>query len=45
MAYYYRGLVQEQTGNIEAAKKDYQQALKLNPEFVRASEALNGLAD
>jgi len=45
MAYYYRGLVQEKTGNVEAAKKDYQQALNLNPEFKRASKALAELAD
>ena len=43
MAYYYRGLVQEQQGNVEAAKKDYQQALNLNPGFDRAKEALAGM--
>ncbi len=45
MAYYYRGLVQEKIGQVEAAKKDYQQALNLNPEFERAREALKGLTD
>ena len=45
LAYYYRGLVQEKVGNVAAAKKDYQQALNLNPEFERASVALAELTD
>ena len=40
IGYYYRGLVEEMMGNIEAAKKDYQHALNFNPNFERAQEAL-----
>ena len=40
LAYYYRALVQEKQGDLEAAKKDYQQALNLSPGFDRAKEAL-----
>ncbi len=43
IAYYYRGLVQEMQGDLEAPKKDYQTALNFNPEFVRAQEALERL--
>lgn len=43
IAYYYRGLIEEMQGNMEAAKKDYQNALNFNPEFVRAQEALERL--
>lgn len=43
IAYYYRGLIEEMQGNTEAAKKDYQNALNFNPEFVRAQEALDRL--
>ena len=43
IAYYYRGLVTEMQGDLEAAKKDYQTALNFNPEFVRAQEALDRL--
>ena len=44
IAYYYRGLIEEMQGNISAAKKDYQNALNFNPEFVRAQEALDRLS-
>ena len=44
IAYYYRGLIEEMQGNIAAAKKDYQNALNFNPEFVRAQEALDRLS-
>ena len=43
IAYYYRGLIAEMEGNIEAAKKDYQTALNFNPEFIRAQEAMERL--
>jgi tetratricopeptide (TPR) repeat protein len=43
IAYYYRGLVQEKMGNIEAAKEDYQNALNFNPNFDRAKVALTRL--
>ena len=43
IAYYYRGLVAEMQGDVDAAKKDYQTALNFNPEFVRAKEALERL--
>ena len=43
LAYYYRGLVQEQEGKIMEAKRDYQQVLSLDPSFERATEALRNL--
>ena len=43
IAYYYRGLTSELMGNKAAAKSDYQNALNLNPNFVRAKEALEKL--
>ena len=43
IAYYYRGLIEEKMGNVEAAKKDYQQAVNLNPIFERAKDALDRL--
>ena len=43
LAYYYRGLVQEQEGKIVEAKKDYKQTLSLDPSFERAVEALKNL--
>lgn len=39
-AYYYRGLANEQIGNKEAAKADYQQALQFYPEYEQAQEGL-----
>ncbi|MEM6316379.1 MAG: tetratricopeptide repeat protein [Bacteroidota bacterium] len=43
IAYYYRGLVAEKMGDKEAAKRDYQNALNLNPNFERAKAALEAL--
>lgn len=40
LAYYFRGQTYELQGNKDAAKKDYQQVLKLNPNFARAKEAI-----
>ncbi|MEM8527757.1 MAG: tetratricopeptide repeat protein [Bacteroidota bacterium] len=42
-AYYYRGLSSEFMGNIEAAKKDYRQALKMAPDYEAAREQLEAL--
>lgn len=39
-AYFYRGLAAELLGNIDDAKADYQQALKLAPGYERAEQAL-----
>ena len=43
MAYFCRGITLEQKGDIKAAKKDYQQALNLEPKFERAQIALANL--
>lgn len=43
MAYYYRGHVAELQGNIEAAKADYQQALRMSPNYPEPKEALERL--
>ena len=40
MGYFYRGYTAELSGDMEAAKQDYQQVLRLDPNFERASEAL-----
>ena len=45
LAYYYRGLTQEKMGHTTTAQQDYQQALRLNPEFERAKVALARLVD
>lgn len=39
-SHYYRGLVLEALGQVEAARKAYQLTLKYNPNFIRATEAL-----
>lgn len=39
-AYYYRGVCEEMKGNKANAKKDYQQALDLAPDYDKAKEAL-----
>lgn len=39
-AYYYRGLAQEMLGNAAAAKADYEQALKMAPNYENAQEGL-----
>lgn len=38
--YYFRGLVNEQKGDTEAAIKDYKQALAFDPNYLEAKEAL-----
>lgn len=43
MGYFYRGVTSEKKGDIASAKSDYQQALKLAPNFERAQEALQKL--
>lgn len=43
MGYFYRAYVWQLKGNKEAAKKDYEQVLRLNPDFERAKEALSNL--
>jgi len=40
IAYYNRGLANESLGNIEAAYHDFQDALKIAPDFAAASEQL-----
>ncbi|MCB0563161.1 MAG: tetratricopeptide repeat protein [Phaeodactylibacter sp.] len=40
-AYYFRGLAQEMLGNEQAAKADYEQALRLAPNFEKAQEGLD----
>lgn len=42
-AYYYRGLCQEMKGNPEDARRDYEQALNLAPDYQKAREALDKL--
>jgi tetratricopeptide (TPR) repeat protein len=42
-AHYYRGLALEALGRIEEARQAYQMALKYNPNFRRAAEALAAL--
>jgi tetratricopeptide (TPR) repeat protein len=39
-AYYYRGYASEVSGNKEAAKRDYEHALRLSPSYERAQEGL-----
>lgn len=43
IAYFYRGLASELSGDIANAKNDYQQALNLNPNYERAQQALDNL--
>ncbi|MEY3248308.1 MAG: hypothetical protein RL742_351 [Bacteroidota bacterium] len=42
-AYFYRGITSELQGNVNAAKEDYKQALKMSPQFAEAKEALESL--
>lgn len=42
-AYYYRGYCSEMKGDRESAKRDYQQALSLEPDLDKAREALRKL--
>ena len=42
-AYYFRGVASEMMGNVEAAKQDYQQALRMAPDYERAQQALQAL--
>ncbi|MEL6720087.1 MAG: tetratricopeptide repeat protein [Bacteroidota bacterium] len=42
-AYFYRGLCNEFMGNIVAAKKDYEQALRMAPDYEAAQKQLDGL--
>lgn len=39
-SYYFRGLIAEQRGEYDNAKKDYEQALRLQPDYKEAKEAL-----
>jgi tetratricopeptide (TPR) repeat protein len=41
--YFYRGLASEFMGNIAAAKTDYEQALRMKPDYEMAREQLDGL--
>lgn len=43
-AYYYRGLSSEMMGNNEQAKRDYEQALRLAPDYEGPQEGLKRLA-
>ncbi len=43
MAYFCRGITSEEKGDLNAARKDYQQALNLEPKFERAKIALANL--
>lgn len=43
-AYYYRGLASEMMGNTEQAKRDYEQALRLAPDYEGPQEGLQRLA-
>ena len=40
-AYYYRGLSAEMTGNFPQAKTDYEHALRFQPDYDRAQQALD----
>ncbi|MEL7220238.1 MAG: tetratricopeptide repeat protein, partial [Bacteroidota bacterium] len=39
-AYFYRGYASEVAGNLDAAKRDYEHALRLSPDYERAQEGL-----
>jgi len=43
-AYYYRGVSAELNGQLDVAKENYEQALKLNPDYGKAQEALYDVA-
>ena len=38
--YYYRGVAAELNGQLDMAKENYEQAIKLNPDYTKAQEAL-----
>ncbi|MCI5080882.1 MAG: tetratricopeptide repeat protein [Saprospiraceae bacterium] len=42
-AYYFRGIAAEMLGDKEGAKKDYEQALRMAPDYERAQQALQNL--
>ncbi|MCH2082232.1 MAG: tetratricopeptide repeat protein [Saprospiraceae bacterium] len=42
-AYYFRGVAAEMLGDKEGAKKDYEQALRMAPDYERAQQALQNL--
>jgi tetratricopeptide (TPR) repeat protein len=42
-AYFYRGLASEMQGNARQARTDYQQALKLSPDYEKARQGLERL--
>lgn len=42
-SFYYKGLVYQAQGNLSAARENFQLALRYNPNFYRASEALAAL--
>lgn len=42
-AYYYRGVASQFLGNLNAAKADYEQTLRMAPDFEAAQEALRDL--
>jgi len=44
-AYYYRGVASEMMGNLPAARDDYQQALRMAPDYARAQEGLDRLQE
>lgn len=44
-AYYYRGVASEMMGNLPAARADYEQALKLAPDYTRVQEGLARLQE
>ncbi len=39
-AYYSRGVIEEETGNVQAAYRDYRRALAIKPDFAAASREL-----
>ncbi len=41
--YYYRGYCKEMTGDFTGARADYQECIKLKPDFIDAQTRLNGL--
>jgi tetratricopeptide (TPR) repeat protein len=43
MAYYYRGVASEMKGNVAKAKKDYEQALRMAPNYENARQAVDRL--
>jgi len=45
VGYYYRGLSQERAGKTKLAKADFETALRFNPEYEKALQALNNLEE